>query len=194
MNRLSGTVLIKALSPDDVVLLPQYSDILTRKTVDLSQTLFENTHRKFQLLYPILSSNMDTITEYETAKAMSKAGAVKVLAAGADIVMSGSLFAGCKETPCLENGRRGYRGMASREARQAFYGKDYQQVPEGESFMDIPEQGSVGSVVEELVMAIKSGLSYSGASNLEQLHQKATFYEVTYSGHVEGTPHFRLKL
>lgn len=346
MHRIAG----KALSPDDVVLLPQYSDIITRSTIDLSQEVFG-----FKLKYPIISSNMDTVTEYETAKTMWKAGAlgilhrykspeivkswikklqeedcvaiasvgvkpgeveraieylnlgakavcidvahgdhelvfkavkslignfdhsgrsvvdrlivgnvvtidaatrlcdlgvsvikvgigngsicstrvmtghglpqitalfdvsqikkrypkvkiisdggvknsgdiVKVLAAGADLVISGSLFAGCKETPKLEDGTRGYRGMASREARQAFYGKDYQQVPEGEAFANIPEKGSVATVVEELVMGVKSGLSYSGASNLVELHQKAVFYEVTTAGYTEGTPHYRLKI
>lgn len=344
MHKIAG----RALSPDDVVLMPQYSDILTRKHVDLSQTIFAKSPRGPILLqHPLLSSNMDTITEYETAQAMAQAGAagvlhrykapeiieqwvkrlheqefiaipsigvkeqdlsiaheyfgrgadaicidvahgdhklvfnllknlreyadrlivgnvvtldaatrlcdlgitcikvgigngsicstrvmtghglpqitalfevsqvkrryprvkiisdggvknsgdcVKVLAAGADIVMSGSLFAGCKETPSLKDGRRVYRGMASREARQAFYGNDYQQIPEGESFSDIPEKGSVIDVVQELVMGIKSGLSYSGASNLEELHRKAIFYEVTPAGFVEGTPHYRLKL
>lgn len=331
----------KALSFDDIVLLPQYSDIDTRKNVSLKSKFFD-----FDVEHPIISSNMDSITGFEMARAMYKAGGlgflhryksketilnwiknlricgalaipsigvkesefdvaleyldnganaicidvahgdhqmvfnlvsklktrsnaniiggnvvtyeaakrlyeagcstvrvgigngslcstrivtghglpqitalmnvshlktyysdfkiicdggirhsgdcVKAFAVGADFIMGGSLFAGCDETPILENGKRGYRGMASREARQAFYGATYKQIPEGEAAREVNPKGPVKNVVDELVLGIKSGLSYSGALDIPALQRRAILYEVSHAGYIEGTPHFKL--
>jgi IMP dehydrogenase len=65
----------EALSYDDILLIPQYSDIVSRSEVDIGTQLGE--YNRFEL--PIVSSPMDTITETEMAKAMNKAGGLAII-------------------------------------------------------------------------------------------------------------------
>ena len=117
---------------------------------------------------------------------------VKALAAGADFVMAGSLFAGTDQSPGnLIKSSDGsfikeYRGMASREAQMDWRGKT--SAPEGISTF-INYKGSVHNILNDLLGNIRSGLSYSGARNLQELRQKVTFVLQSSAGMVESSTH-----
>ncbi len=116
---------------------------------------------------------------------------VKALAAGADAVMCGSIFAGTAETPgkiFTENGAtwKTYRGMASKEAQFDWKGK-YSSF-EGVS-SKVPYRGHVDLVLRDLKRNIKSGFSYSGARNIAELRSKAKFIKQTSAGTKESGTH-----
>lgn len=111
---------------------------------------------------------------------------VKALAAGADAVMVGRLFAGTREA-ALPNE---YRGMASREAQEAFLGKVSNGAPEGVAINLGGEMSRrVIDVLEELVGGIRSGLSYSGCKNIKELQAEHLFMKVSANTVVENGPH-----
>ncbi|MEG1778662.1 MAG: IMP dehydrogenase [Oscillospiraceae bacterium] len=126
---------------------------------------------------------------------------VKALAAGANIVMVGSLLAGCEEAPGeseIYQGRRFkvYRGMGSLGA-MAHGSKDrYFQdkkdngklVPEGVEGR-VPYKGSVADSVFQLVGGLRSGMGYCGCKNIPELHSKARFTKITGAGLKESHPH-----
>jgi IMP dehydrogenase len=117
---------------------------------------------------------------------------VKALAAGADFVMCGSLFAGADETPGLivhlQSGEiaKEYRGMASRNAQMDWRGKS--SSPEGVSSY-VPYKGSIDHVLENITGGIKSGFSYSGARNLTELRHKVEWARQTSAGTKESETH-----
>lgn len=100
---------------------------------------------------------------------------VKALAAGADSVMIGRLFAGCDEAP--EPGS--YRGNASKSIN----GHNAPEGIEGE----VPKSGPLEEVVKNLTWGIRSGVSYAGARNLKQLRENAQWIEVTSLSHNNET-------
>jgi IMP dehydrogenase len=112
---------------------------------------------------------------------------VKALAAGADVVMIGNLLAGTTETPgeILEsvNGRRfrRYRG-------QSIFGANGERyVKEGVSGF-VEEKGPVAAVIRYLAGGIRSGLSYTGALNLQELRENAEFIQVSAHTVHESNP------
>lgn len=110
---------------------------------------------------------------------------VKALALGADFVMLGGMFAGLKEVP--EEGKRQYRGMASRDARNGIGKLD--SIPEGITKSIKPrEDVSVADVLKEIEQAIKLACYYVGAKNLKELREKSEIIFVTESGYKEGLP------
>lgn len=116
---------------------------------------------------------------------------VKAIAAGANAVMLGKLLAGTDESPgdiVIKNGNKfkKYRGMASQEIMD-ITGKNG-VAPEGESTL-IPYKGSVVHIINNLIGGLKSGMSYSNASTLKELQEKAIFTEISYHSYIEGTPH-----
>jgi len=117
---------------------------------------------------------------------------VKALAAGADAVMCGSLFAGATEAPgeifrdADGSVWKSYRGMASKEAQTEWRGK-YSSF-EGVSSR-VPYQGKMGPIIQDLTRGIRSGLSYSGARSIEELQAKAEFIIQTTSGLSESHTH-----
>jgi IMP dehydrogenase len=116
---------------------------------------------------------------------------VKVLAAGADLVMVGSLLAGTDETPgevIADSGgyRKVYRGMASADAQIDWRG--HVSSLEGVSSL-VPAKGPVSAVLEDLRRGICSGLSYSGCRTIPELQRKAKFIKQTRSGAVESSTH-----
>jgi len=124
---------------------------------------------------------------------------VKALAAGADTVMIGSLLAGTDEAPgevAIIGGRRfkTYRGMGSlgamAEGGAARYGQEGASkfVPEGVEGV-VPYRGRVADVVFQLVGGLRSGMGYVGASNLEELRNRACFVQITHAGVRESHPH-----
>jgi len=117
---------------------------------------------------------------------------VKSLAAGADFVMLGSMLAGTEEAPgqvfeASDNKRyKIYRGMASKEAQQAWRGQSSSL--EGIS-TTIPYKGSVENILAELAQNVRSGFSYSGARNISELRSKANFIVQTGAGQFESGTH-----
>ena len=122
----------------------------------------------------------------------------KAIAAGADSVMIGSLFAGTEESPgetILYQGRtfKSYRGMGSMGAMTA--GSDrYPQdssgklVPEGIEGR-VPYKGPLAELVYQLVGGLRAGMGYCGCPNIRELQEHATFLRVTSAGLREGHVH-----
>ncbi|MBN8553998.1 MAG: IMP dehydrogenase [Deltaproteobacteria bacterium] len=107
--------------------------------------------------------------------------AMKALAAGASSVMLGNVLAGCLETPGeLVNGRKAYRGMASRSAQTSWRGGQLPEgmAPEGESTF-VNCKGPAREIVQELVGGIRSGMSYLNSRQLSDLSEFAYFVEVS---------------
>uniref|UniRef100_A0A832ECN7 Inosine-5'-monophosphate dehydrogenase n=1 Tax=Desulfacinum infernum TaxID=35837 RepID=A0A832ECN7_9BACT len=127
---------------------------------------------------------------------------VKALAAGADAVMIGSLFAGTDESPgetILYQGRsyKVYRGMGSlgamREGSRDRYFQDQVQeptklVPEGIEGM-VPYRGPLASTVHQLVGGLRAGMGYAGCRNLEELRTKTQLVRITSAGLKESHVH-----
>lgn len=124
---------------------------------------------------------------------------VKALAAGANVVMLGSLLAGCDEAPGEEEiyqGRRFkvYRGMGSLGAMACgskdryFQENSKKLVPEGVEGR-VPYKGLVSDAIFQLVGGIRSGMGYCGCATIEALHEKAQFVKITGAGLKESHPH-----
>ena len=126
----------------------------------------------------------------------------KAIAAGADTVMIGSLFAGTEESPgekVFLAGRsfKVYRGMGSLSAMQQG-GKDryFQEgeqdlrklVPEGIEGR-VPYRGKVSEVVYQMVGGLRAAMGYCGAKNIEELRTKTQFVKITSAGLMESHPH-----
>lgn len=107
--------------------------------------------------------------------------AMKALAAGAQSVMLGYVLSGCLETPGeLVNGKKMYRGMASRSAQTSWRGGQLPEgmAPEGETTY-VPCKGPVREVVQEFVGGIRSGMSYLNARTISEISEMAYFVEVS---------------
>ncbi|GFR35343.1 IMP dehydrogenase [Thermobrachium celere] len=124
---------------------------------------------------------------------------VKALAAGASVVMMGSLLAGCEESPGEEEiyqGRRFkvYRGMGSIAAMQKgskdrYFQQDNKKlVPEGVEGR-VAYKGPVADTIYQLVGGLRAGMGYCGARNLKELKEKAVFVVQTSAGLRESHPH-----
>jgi len=125
----------------------------------------------------------------------------KALAAGADSIMAGSLFAGVEESPgetIIYEGRKfkTYRGMGSIEAMQKGSKDRYFQdteddikklVPEG-IVGRVPYKGTLSEVIHQLVGGLRAGMGYTGSANISQL-QNAKFMRITAAGVAESHPH-----
>jgi len=121
---------------------------------------------------------------------------VKAIAAGADMVMLGSMLAGTKESPGEvfhskdKKQYKVYRGMASPEAQIAWRGNA--RSLEGIS-TTIPYKGPVYQVLSDTTQKIKSGFSYTGSRNITEFQSKAKFIRQTSSGMSESKTHILLK-
>jgi IMP dehydrogenase len=127
---------------------------------------------------------------------------VKAIAAGADCVMLGSLFAGTLEAPgdsIILDGRRfkSYRGMGSVEAMQAGSKDRYFQdveddikklVPEG-IVGRVPYKGEVAEVMYQFVGGLRAGMGYCGAPTIDALQKNGRFVRITTAGAAESHPH-----
>jgi IMP dehydrogenase len=125
----------------------------------------------------------------------------KAIAAGADCVMIGSLFAGCEEAPgetVLYQGRRykTYRGMGSLGAMERGgrdrYAQEFEPaskwVPEGIEGR-VPAKGPVAGVVYQLIGGLRAGMGYCGAPDIPTLQKTARFVRITPAGLRESHPH-----
>lgn len=124
---------------------------------------------------------------------------VKALAAGANVVMLGSLLAGCDEAPGeteIYQGRsfKVYRGMGSLGAmahgsKDRYFQSDAKKlVPEGVEGR-VPYKGTVSDTIFQLVGGIRSGMGYCGCENIAALHERAKFVRITGAGLKESHPH-----
>src|ERR1044071_6441320 len=126
----------------------------------------------------------------------------KALAAGADSVMIGSLFAGTEESPgetILYQGRtyKVYRGMGSlgamKEGSKDRYGQgdvaeEAKLVPEGIEGL-VPYKGSLSFNIHQLIGGLRAGMGYLGCRTVAELKAKARFMRVTMAGFREGHVH-----
>jgi IMP dehydrogenase len=126
---------------------------------------------------------------------------VKALAAGADCVMMGSIFAGTEESPgetIIYEGRKfkEYRGMGSLGAMSTGSSDRYFQDPEADVKKYVPEgiegrvayKGSLREIVYQFVGGLRAGMGYCGAKSIAEL-QKAQFVKITNAGMRESHTH-----
>lgn len=124
---------------------------------------------------------------------------VKALAAGAQVVMLGSLLAGCDESPGEDEifqGRRFkvYRGMGSLAAMakgsrdRYFQESNKKLVPEGVEGR-VPHKGPVSETIYQLCGGLRSGMGYCGADSLEELVKRGKFVKISAAGLRESHPH-----
>ena len=124
---------------------------------------------------------------------------VKAIAAGADVVMLGSLLAGCEEAPGeteIYQGRsfKVYRGMGSLAAMERGSKDRYFQtgskklVPEGVEGR-VPYKGPISDTVFQLLGGLRSGMGYCGCHTIEELKTNSKFITITNAGLKESHPH-----
>lgn len=123
----------------------------------------------------------------------------KAVAAGADVVMIGSLFAGTEESPGeieIYQGRsyKVYRGMGSlgamkKGSRDRYFQENQQKlVPEGVEGR-VPYRGPLADTVYQLIGGLRAGMGYVGAANIQELKTKTMFMRITPAGLRESHPH-----
>lgn len=124
---------------------------------------------------------------------------VKAIAAGAHVVMMGSMLAGCEEAPGETEVYQGrqfkvYRGMGSLGAMQKgskdryFQQNNKKLVPEGVEGR-VPFRGPVSETIYQMMGGLRSGMGYCGAHNIEELRTKSKFVRITSAGLKESHPH-----
>lgn len=123
----------------------------------------------------------------------------KALAAGADCVMLGNLFAGTDESPgeveiFRNRSYKVYRGMGSIGAMKQGSSDRYAQVDERRLVPEgiegrVPYKGPLSDTVHQLVGGLRSGMFYCGVSSIPELQEKATFIKITGSSIRESHPH-----
>ena len=124
---------------------------------------------------------------------------VKALAAGANVCMIGSLFAGCEESPGdteIYQGRRFkvYRGMGSIAAmnngsKDRYFQEDAKKlVPEGVEGR-VPYKGQLSETIFQMIGGIRSGMGYCGCQTIPELQERSRFVRITNAGLKESHPH-----
>jgi IMP dehydrogenase len=120
---------------------------------------------------------------------------VKALAFGADFVMIGGMLAGTAPTPgevvTKDDGRKvkRYRGMASREAQEAFLGQMHEwKTAEGVA-AEVPYRDEQEAIIADIIGGLRSGLTYAGADTIRELQRKLNYVIVTPAGRHESLPH-----
>lgn len=123
----------------------------------------------------------------------------KAIAAGANVVMLGSLFAGTEESPgetIFYKGRsfKSYRGMGSTGAMEAgskdrYFQNDTKKfVPEGVEGR-VPFRGSIADIIYQLLGGLKAGMGYCGTPTIQDLQDNGKFIRITGAGLRESHPH-----
>ena len=126
----------------------------------------------------------------------------KALAAGADAVMIGSLFAGTKETPgklIKKNGQlyKNFRGMGSVGAMNKGSAERYFQKIQQDTSKYVPEgvegfakyKGDVGAIIYKLIGGLRSSMGYLGSKEITKLRIKPNFVKITKAGFYESMVH-----
>ena len=123
----------------------------------------------------------------------------KAIAAGANVVMMGSMLAGCEEAPGEQEVYQGrqfkvYRGMGSLGAMQKgskdrYFQEDNKKlVPEGVEGR-VPYRGPLSETVFQMMGGLRSGMGYCGARNIKELKENTKFVRITGAGLKESHPH-----
>ncbi len=123
----------------------------------------------------------------------------KAIAAGGNVVMLGSLLAGCEESPGdteVYQGRqfKVYRGMGSLGAMakgskdRYFQQNNKKLVPEGVEGR-VPYKGQVSETIYQMMGGLRSGMGYCGCATIEELRSRAQFTQITAAGLKESHPH-----
>lgn len=127
----------------------------------------------------------------------------KAIAAGADSVMMGNIFAGTDESPgqivTIQSRKyKQYRGMGSLGVMSTGVSSDryFQKkeigktkfVPEGVEGVT-PYVGTVADVIYQMIGGLKSAMGYTGARNIREMHEKTRFIRITQAGYHESHPH-----
>lgn len=124
---------------------------------------------------------------------------VKAIAAGADVIMAGSILAGCEESPGdseIYQGRqfKVYRGMGSLGAMndgskdRYFQEGNKKLVPEGVEGR-VPYKGLAADTIYQLLGGLRAGMGYCGTKTIEELKQNGKFVKITGAGLKESHPH-----
>jgi len=123
----------------------------------------------------------------------------KAIAAGANSVMIGSLFAGLDESPgqiVIYKGRRykEYRGMGSLGAMVSGSADRYSQRPSGKLVPEgvegrVPYRGSLADFTYQLIGGLRAGMGYCGTPNIDSLRRKARFVRISSASQLENHPH-----
>jgi IMP dehydrogenase len=124
---------------------------------------------------------------------------VKAIAAGAKVVMMGSMLAGCEEAPGemeVFQGRqfKVYRGMGSLAAMSVGSRDRYFQegakklVPEGVEGR-VPYKGTLADTIFQMVGGLRSGMGYCGTATIDDLRKNSEFIRITGAGLAESHPH-----
>lgn len=145
---------------------------------------------------PTLASIMDIRANYKYGEGpdiiadggiRNSGDAAKALAAGANAVMVGRILAGTDESPGeIVDGKKVFRGMASREAQEE--GRGSVSGVEGIS-TTIPYIGSVQNVLSDFEAGLRSALSYTGVDNLIDFHTESMYNRVSGNSLKETKPH-----
>jgi len=144
--------------------------------------------------FPQLSALWETLAAGEEIIAdggIRKAGDVaKAIAAGAKVVMIGSMLTGTEESPGETiGGFKKARGQASEDYMKDNGGKLGEFCSaEGISTM-VPYKGSAERIINDLIGGLRSAMSYAGASNIKEFQKKAQFVLVSHSAHMESGAH-----
>ncbi len=123
----------------------------------------------------------------------------KAIAAGANVIMVGSVLAGCEESPGDEEIYQGrkfkvYRGMGSMAAMEVGSKDRYFQtntkklVPEGVEGR-VPYKGPVADTIYQLMGGLRAGMGYCGTPTIEELKARGKFIKITSAGLIESHPH-----
>jgi len=123
----------------------------------------------------------------------------KAIAAGANVVMLGSLLAGCEESPGETEVYQGrsfkvYRGMGSlgamaKGSRDRYFQEGNKKlVPEGVEGR-VPYKGHTSDTIFQMMGGLRSGMGYTGCRNIEELQSKSQFVRITAAGLKESHPH-----
>ena len=152
--------------------------------------------------------NVKKVLKKKNIKIISDGGikfsgdAAKALAAGADAIMMGSIFAGTDESPGIKFklGKKiykNYRGMGSIGAMSAGSSNRYFQKKHKDKSKYVPEgvegrveyKGSVSKIIYQLQGGLRSSMGYIGARNLDQIKKNAKFIKITKAGFYESMVH-----
>lgn len=123
---------------------------------------------------------------------------VKALAFGADFVMLGGMFAGCKSTPGAifeKDGKKfkKYRGMASKEvADERLGGLTEWKTAEGVQ-VEVPFNDNEEQIISGIIGGLRSGLTYAGSATIREMQRKLNYTTITQAGWAESLPHKTFK-
>jgi len=162
---------MKAFTYDDILLVPSYNHWESRKVVDISMRCKKG---KLSLELPLMTANMDTITETGMANFIGAKGGIGVLHRYLTIENNVRMFKDCRY-PVFVSVGCGTSDLKRAEAlRDA--GADFFCIDEDKIIMDI-------------IGGLRSGLTYGGAATIAELQRKLDYIEITTSGGRESFTH-----